>query len=126
MAARFIVNPMAILLAAMLVPIFVNIPLYGKFWVPFIWLILNGYFLGLPTFWRECCYAIGGVLAIVAAFAGFGYAIKIGLISSPDSVAPYLRVLVNAIYFIALYLAVFTQSVPFSVYEYVKQQGQHE
>ena len=125
-AKRFIVNPVAILLAAMLVPLFVSIPLYGKFWLPFIWLIINGYLLGSPTFWRECVYSIVGVLAIAGVFIGFGYSIKIALISSPDHLVPYLRVLVNTLYFIALYLVVFTQSVPFSIYEYVKQQGQHE
>lgn len=126
MAQQLIVNPIAILLAAILVPIFVNIPLYGKFWLPFIWLIMNSYFLGSPTFWRECAYSIVGMLAIAAVFIGFGYGIKIDVITSPNSLAPYVRVLVNALYFIALYLIVFTQSVPFSIYQYVKQQGQHE
>ena len=126
MAQQLIVNPIAILLAAILVPIVVTIPFYGKFWLPFIWLMLNSYFLGSPTFWRECFYSILGVLAIAAAFIGFGYGIKIDAISSPNSLAPYIRVLVNAIYFITLYVVVFTQSVPFSIYEYVKQQGQHE
>jgi hypothetical protein len=126
MAQQLIVNPIAILLAAMLVPIFVSIPLYGKFWLPFIWLIVNGYLLGSPTFWRECVYSVLGVFAIAAVFIGFGYGIKINAIGSPNSLAPYMRVLINALYFIALYLVVFTQSVPFSIYEYVKQQGQHE
>ncbi len=126
MDQHLIVNPVAIMLAAMLVPIFVNIPLYGKFWLPFVWLMFNGYLLGSPTFWRECFYSIFGVFAIAAVFIGFGYGIKIDAITSPNSLAPYMRVLVNALYFIALYLVVFTQSVPFSIYEYVKQQGQHE
>lgn len=126
MTQHLIVNPVAILLAAMLVPIFVSIPLYGKFWLPFIWLMVNGYLLGSPTFWRECIYSIVGILAIVSTFIGYGYGIKIDFISSPNSLAPYLRVLVNAIYFIALYLVVFTQMVPFSIYQYVKQQGHHE
>lgn len=126
MAQQLIVNPVAILLAAMLVPIFVSIPLYGKFWLPFIWLIVNGYLLGSPTFWRECFYSVFGILAIAGIFIGYGYGIKTDVITSPNSLAPYMRVLVNALYFIALYLVVFTQSVPFSIYEYVKQQGQHE
>lgn len=125
-AQQLIVNPVAVLLAAILVPMFLTIPLHGKFWLPFVWLMVNSYFLGSPTFWRECLYSIGGMLAIAAAFIGFGYGIKIDAISSPNTLAPYLRVLVNALYFIALYLVVFTQSVPFSIYEYVKQQGQHE
>jgi formate/nitrite transporter FocA (FNT family) len=67
-----------------------------------------------------------GILAIAGIFIGYGYGIKTDVITSPNSLAPYMRVLVNALYFIALYLVVFTQSVPFSIYEYVKQQGQHE
>lgn len=126
MAQQLIVNPIVILLAAILVPIFMTIPFYGKFWLPFIWLILNSYFLGSPTFWRECFYSVFGVLTIVGIFIGYGYGIKIDVITSPNSLAPYVRVLVNAVYFIALYLVVLTQSVPFSIYEYVKQQGQHE
>ncbi|MEY4588544.1 MAG: hypothetical protein RL497_620 [Pseudomonadota bacterium] len=125
MADRFIVNPTAILLAAIFIPIAVNIPFYGKFWLPFIWLIFNGYLLGSPSFWRECLYAMMGLCGVAGAFWAYGYGIKIDLINSPNSVAPYLRILVNAIYFIALYMTVFTQSVPFSIYEYVKQQGQH-
>lgn len=126
MAQQLIVNPVAVLLAAILVPIAVNIPLYGKFWLPFVWLMLNSYFLGSPTFWRECFYSVFGMFAIAGIFIGYGYGIKIDAITSPNSLAPYVRVLVNAVYFIALYLVVFTQSVPFSIYEYVKQQGQHE
>ena len=126
MAQQLIVNPIAVLLAAILVPIFVSIPFYGKFWLPFVWLMLNSYFLGSPTFWRECFYSVLGMLSIAGIFIGYGYGIKIDAITSPNSLAPYIRVLVNAVYFIALYLVVFTQSVPFSIYEYVKQQGQHE
>ncbi len=126
MAQQLIVNPVAVLLAAILVPIAVNIPFYGKFWLPFVWLMLNSYFLGSPTFWRECFYSVFGVLVIAGIFIGYGYGIKIDAIPSPNSLAPYVRVLVNAVYFVALYLVVFTQSVPFSIYEYVKQQGQHE
>ncbi|GGY83344.1 hypothetical protein GCM10011613_30290 [Cellvibrio zantedeschiae] len=123
---QLIVNPVVILFAAMLVPLFVTIPFHGKFWLPFIWLIMNAYFLGSPTFWREFCYSLIGLFAIAGVFIGFGYGIKTEVITSPNKLAPYMRVLVNAIYFIALYLVVFTQSVPFSVYEYVKQQGRHE
>ncbi len=126
MAQHLIVNPIAIVLAAMLVPLFVSIPLYGKFWLPFIWLIINSYLLGSPTFWRECFYSIFGMLAIAGTFIGFGYGIKTDIISSPTSLSPYLQVFVNALYLIGLYLVVFTQSVPFSIYQYVKQQGQHE
>lgn len=123
---QLIVNPIAVLLAAILVPMFTDIPLYGKFWLPFAWLIINSYLLGSPTFWRELFYSTMGLLVIAATFIGFGYGIKVNAITSPNILAPYLRVLVNALYFIALYLVVFTQSVPFSIYEYVKQQGQHE
>jgi hypothetical protein len=125
-AHRFIVNPTAILLAAIFIPIvFQNIPLYGRFWLPFVWLMLNGYLLGSPSFWRECFYAILGLAAIAGTFWGFGYAIAKELISAPNTAAPYLRVLVNGIYFTALYLVVFTQNVPFSIYSYVKQQSDH-
>lgn len=126
MAQHLIVNPTAILLAAMLIPIFVSVPLYGKFWLPFVWLIGNGYLLGSPTFWRESLYSMVGMLAIAVAFLGFGYGVQMGSISSPNQLVPYLRVLTNALYFIALYLVVFTQSRPFLVYEYVRQQGRHE
>lgn len=126
MAQQLIVNPLVIVLVAMLITIFASLPLYIKLWLPFIWLIFNSYLLGSPTFWRECFYSIVGVFAMAAAFIGFGYGIKTGVISSPNSLAPYLQVLVNALYFSALFLVVFTQSVPFSIYEYVKQQGQHE
>ncbi len=123
---RFIVNPSGILLAAIILPIvFPNIPLYGKFWLPFVWLALNSYWLGSPSFWREQVYAIGGLLAVVAAFFAFGYGVKSEIITSPNTAAPYMRVLVNGLFFTALYCVAFTQNVPYSIYEYVKQQGQH-
>lgn len=126
LAHRFIVNPTAILLSAIFIPIvFHNIPLYGKFWLPFLWLIVNSYLLGSPSFWRECLYTLLGLCSIAGAFLAFGYCIKSDLISAPNSAAPYLRVIVNGIYFSALYLVVFTQTVPFSIYDYVKQQNQH-
>lgn len=126
LAHRFIVNPTAILLAAIVLPIiFQNIPLYGKFWLPFVWLALNGYWLGSPTFWREVLYAVLGLLCVVASFLAFGYGIKIQLIEAPNTAAPYLRVLVNGIFFATLYCVAFTQSVPYGIYEYVKQQVRH-
>ena len=95
---RFIVNPTGILLAAMVLPIvFRNIPLFGEFWLPFVWLAFNGYWLGSPSFgvscfcslWAGCC---GGV------FFAFGYGIKADVITAPNTAAPYMRVLVNGIF----------------------------
>ena len=125
LAERFIINPMFILLAGMLIPMFFSVPLYGRFWLPFVWLAVNGYLLGSPTFLRELLYACLGVVAIFAIFTGFGYLIKTGVVTTPQRFFPYIRVAVSAVFFIALYLAVFTQSVPFSIYEYVKGQ-RHE
>lgn len=122
---HLIVDPTLILFAAMLVPMLVNIPLYGKFWLPFLWLMLNSFFLGSPTFWRECVYSVLGICAIAGVYLGYGYGIKTEVFASPKDVAPYVRVLLNAVYFISLYLVVFTQTGPFSIYQYVRQ-GQHE
>lgn len=119
-----IVNPTGILLASMLIPLFVKIPFYGKFWMPFVWLMFNSYLLGSPTFWRELFLSVGGVVAVGLAFVGFGYVTQAEIIQSPAHLAPYFKVLVNATYLIAMYLVTFTQGIPFSVYEYVK--GRHE
>lgn len=125
-AQQLVVNPSLILLSAVLIPLMLTIPFHGQFWMPFVWLVVNGYLLGSPTFWKECVYAGMGLIVIVLAFVGFGYGIKTELIGSPNMAAPYLRVVVNALYFIALYFVVFTQSAPYAVFQYVKQQGQHE
>jgi hypothetical protein len=125
-ANQLIVNPIAILLASIFVPLFVNIPLYGKFWLPFVWLIINSYLLGSPTFWRECFFSIIGLLFILCAFVGFGYGIKTEIISSPNRWSAYFRILVTAFYFVAIYIVVFTQLIPFSIYDYVKKQSHHE
>ena len=122
----YIVNPTGILLASMLVSIFIKLPLYGKFWMPFVWLIFNSYCLGSPTFWRELCLAIAGVFLVALAFFGFGYAIQTDIIPTPAHLARYFKVFVNALYFSAVYLIVFIQSTPFSVYEYVKEQRRYE
>lgn len=123
---RFIVNPTAILLAAMVLPIvFRKIPLFGEFWLPFVWLAFNGYWLGSPSFWRELFFAVCGLGAVAGVFFAFGYGIKADVISAPNTAAPYMRVLVNGIFFTALYCVALTQSAPYAIYEYVKQQGQH-
>lgn len=121
---RLVVTPVLILFAAMLLPLFVQLPFYGKYWLPFVWLMLNSYWLGSPTFWRECLYAVLGVCTVLSMIIGYSYAAIHGYIADPDLYLPYARVATNAVQFIAVYMVVFTQLVPFSVYQYVKQ-GQH-
>lgn len=122
---QLVVSPMLILLAAIVAPLLLKLPEYGQYWLPFAWLILNGYWLGSPTLWRECLYAVLGLGAVAGMIIGFNYSAVNGYMVDPDRFLPYLRVAINAVQFIALYMVVFTQLVPFSVYQYVKQ-GQHE
>ncbi len=118
---KFIVHPVIILFAAMLVPMFVVIPFYGRFWIPFVWLILNGISLGSPTIKKEIVYAILGIASLIGLYYLGGY-FYVSLGNTKISVISYLRILMSGVFFLFLYLIVFLQEAPYQIYQYIKEK----
>ena len=116
------VNPLIILFAAILVPLFVSLPAFGKLWMPLVWIIANGYFLGSATWRKEWVICIIGftALALIVAIMVVNTSFGIGT-TNPDFVLPYLRILLNATLFMTLYFAVFTQATSFELHQYMNE-----
>jgi len=116
---NMIVNPIIVLFAAMIIPMFVNLPFYGKWWLPFVWLIFNGVILGSPTIKKEIIFSIVGFVLLATLLLGTSYMLNTG-ITFNFSIVSYLIIIMNAVFFLFLYLVVFTQSAPYQIYQYVK------
>lgn len=117
---RFVVNPIIILFAAIFVPLFWQPPMYGRIWLPIVWLGLNGYMLGSSTLGKE----VGaGILAMAAWYGVILLSVwLIGIESlglSLEQLMPYSRTLQFAVYFLFLYLAVFYQIKSHQLFDYV-------
>ncbi|MBL4772210.1 MAG: hypothetical protein JKX98_00945 [Alcanivoracaceae bacterium] len=116
---KLIVNPIIVLFAAMIIPMFVNLPFYGRWWLPFVWLIFNGIILGSPTIKKEIIYSIVGFVLLAALLFGTTYMLNTGMTFS-FSIVSYLVIIMNAVFFLFLYLLVFTQGAPYQIYQYIK------
>lgn len=113
---QFITDPLAIFMVSILIPVLWTPPLLGKYWVPLVWLITNGYLLGSPTLRKEVLTAlVGGTLF----FLMFFYQLQID-----SAAAPYLKILAHGIFFFTLYTIVFAQSGPYDIYAYIKSLGE--
>lgn len=118
---HLIVNPVLIIFAGILVPIFWIPPLGGKFWMPLLWLCVNGYLLGSASFKKEVLFCVAGGLAIFASMVAFGfYVTQQGEAADIKQLAPYLRITLNGLLFTTLYLAAFTQSKAFNLFLYIR------
>ena len=116
---KLIVNPLLILFVSIFLPIIWMPPFMGKFWMPFVWLIVNSYLLGSPTFWKECLLSIGSAVTLIAVLFVSLMVVKsnVGI----EHVGPYLRLGMQATLFLFLYLVVFMQMKPYSIYEYIQR-----
>lgn len=118
---RFILDPTIILFAAIIIPLFLPLPLYGRFWIPILWLILNGYALGSSTFGKEIATLVVGAIVWLALLYGVSYLTSTEMFGMPtERVAPYLRILLFGIFFLTLYLVVFRQARSYELYKYIR------
>ncbi|MCJ8313971.1 MAG: hypothetical protein HRU38_14895 [Saccharospirillaceae bacterium] len=117
---HLIINPNIILFAAMLVPLFWQPPLYGRFWMPLLWIVFNGFLLGSSTFKREVITCVLGILTM----AGLGiwllmYYQAQDTYFTIQQIIPYYKLLNLACLFLTLYISVFTQSTSYQLFEYM-------
>jgi len=114
-----IVDPSIILIASILVPIIWNPPMFGRFWIPLLWMLLNGYALGSATFRQEVITLLVGSVGWLTLFFGVSGLHASGYIPfSQEIIAPYLRLFLFGIFFLTLYLVVFRQSSSYQLYNY--------
>lgn len=117
---KFIVDPTIILFVSILVPLFWNPPALGRFWMPAVWLIFNGYALGSPTLGKEIRTLLLGALGLFLLLRGSSALTNSGVIPYDSAaVAPYLVTLLFGMFFLTLYLVVARQSTSHALYEYV-------
>ena len=121
---HLIVNPNIILLTAIFVPLFWNPPFWGRFWIPAVWLVFNGVSLGSPTLRKELTVvAVGALVWLGILFATFPVLDAFGFNLPPETVSPYLRLLLFGVFFLILYLAVSMQSTAWQLFEYVRERN---
>lgn len=116
---HLIINPIFILFAAMIMPLLVDLPYFGRWWLPFVWLLLNGFILGSPTILKESIYSAIGLIIISALFYLAYYLINSG-IQFEFSIVSYVVIFMQGIFFLFLYLIVFLQLAPYQIYQYIK------
>lgn len=117
-----ILNPIIILFASILVPIFISLPYFGRIWIPAAWLILNSLLLQSATRWREI---IVSILAVVGWFAIiYGSVVLLYFFGSEDlkKTGPYIRIFSQAAFYFCLIYVVALQSTSYSLYEYITRR----
>mgnify|MGYP000232159733 CR=1 FL=1 len=121
---RFVVDPLAILFVSIIVPLFWVPPLMGKFWIPVIWILANGYFMGSPTLKRELLIAVLGLIGFLILVFAIGFIVShYNQPDIADSIGPYFQILMQGTFFFTLYLIVFKQAAPYAIHQYLKEQS---
>ena len=119
---NLIVDPAAIFFVSIFLPLLWTPPFQGQYWIPFVWIIANGYLLGSPTLKKEVGISIAGLALWIGFSVGAVYIIDLSSLKL-EAAAPYIRILSRGIFFLSLYLVILKQSVPYGVYKYVKEQA---
>ncbi len=117
---HFIINPILILLAAMIIPMLISLPYFGRWWLPFVWLIFNGFLMGSPTIKKEFIYSLLGLITISAFFYLIYFIVKENL-QFDFSAINYIVIFMQGLFFLFLYFVVFLQLAPYQIYQYVKE-----
>lgn len=119
---HLIVDPILILFISFIVPIFWAPPLYGKFWIPVCWILTNGFLLGSPTYKQELIIAIIGSSLFIGILFGFIHMASINALMIDTKVAaPYVGIIINSFFFLTMYIIVFKQAAPYSIFQYIKE-----
>lgn len=116
-AESLIVNPLVILLVAIFLPFLWTPPLMGRYWMPFAWIVINGFFLGSPTFWKEFLISSAALLAMVGLF----FSLAVFKPENASAIYPYFNIALSAVFFLFLYIVVFIQMTSWSIHEYIRE-----
>lgn len=119
---KLVINPIIILFVAIFIPIFITLPFDGRWWMPFAWLAINGYLLGSPTLKSEVVISIVGVLSLYGLLELFIILSQQDLFSEMKSFVQYVRIILNGVLFLTMYLVVFKQSTPYEIFTYMREK----
>jgi hypothetical protein len=119
---NLIMSPIIILFVAIFLPVFWNPPFMGRWWIPFLWLAFNGYLLGSPTLKKEIAISVIGILSLFGLLELFIYISEIEPFNQLKSLAQYVRIILNGVFFFILYIVVFKQTVPYDIYTYMRER----
>ncbi len=120
---KLIVDPIFILLAAVFVPFIWQPPVFGRFWMPIVWLLVNGVALGSKTLVREILTIVAGLVGLwllimlVAALEGSGV-----LPFPGERLDPYVSIVFFGVFFTVLYIIVFNQGRSYALYKYARER----
>lgn len=124
MAAHLVVNPVMILLVAIIVPLFGHLPLMAQYWLPLLWILGNGYLLGSPSWRKEVLVVLGGVAVYFSVlFLSYYLQARFQLFPNDGMMIPYLRIVLQAVFFTVLYYVVFLQTAPFALFDYIRSHS---
>jgi hypothetical protein len=119
-----IFSPLIIIFAGIIVPIFIELPYYGRIWMPALWLALNGFFLGSSTRVKEMILAIVAVLSwFLIVFGAADFFLLFSNLETFKKAIPYIRIFSQAIFFFFLLYIVGLQSTAYSMYEYLNKRN---
>ncbi len=119
---NLIVDPVIILLVAIFLPLFWAPPYFGRWWLPFLWLAVNGYLMGSPTLKKEIAISVIGIISLFGLMELFIHISKLEPFNQLKSLAQYVRIILNGAFFLILYLVVFKQSIPYEIYSYTRKE----
>lgn len=120
---NFILNPILILFLSILIPLFWQPPVFGRYWMPLVWMLANGFFLGSSSLKKETLICIaGGVMQLVLFIGLVFYTTLESPPFSTSDMVPYIRIACNGILFLTLYFSAFTQMASYDLYEYLKEK----
>ncbi len=119
--ANLVVDPTGILLASIVIPLLWTPPMYGRFWIPFLWLIANSWFMGSPTFRKELFTSIFSlVLLALIPFISIALLGALQMDEHLQAAAPYVRITMNAFFFFSLYYVVAMQASAYAIFSYLR------
>lgn len=120
--AKFIINPVAILLVSILLPIMWSPPWAGRYWMPLVWLVVNGLLLGSASWRKELIYSVVGGAAMLVCVYGSLFYFQNYQPQHLQQAIPYIRIALNGVMFLSLYLVVFTQATSYNLYHYIHRE----
>ena len=110
-ADYLIVPPILILLASIFLP----------YYIAPIWLLVNSYLLGSPTFRRELIIIIVGSLLLAVFALGSVYLLQQQGEELLERFSPYIRLTSRAGYFFMLYWVIALQNAPYELFNYIRE-----
>ena len=118
---RIVVDPVLILLAAILVPFFWEPPAFGRFWLGPLWLLINGVALGSASLGKEIIALVVGAGVWLGLFFGTIATINAGLLPYDGrDIWEYVVIALFAVLFFTMLFVINLQARSHALFVYVR------